>query len=114
MSGCSAGLESRWAAWSSWSSTFADGKRDRLNCPQTSVGQGVGEVFGFSLEVGDEGVQAQRVGGLGQHGLHERGRLVGEVVPVFDREPGGLDGGAQLIGGDQMALCGVIGPRQWI
>src|SRR6516162_3160725 len=114
MSGCSAGLESRWAAWSSWSSTFADGKRDRLNCPQTSVGQGVGEVFGFSPEVGDEGVQAQRVGGLGQHGLHDGGRLVGEVVPVFDGEAGGLDDGAQFLGSDQMAARGFVGPGQWI
>ena len=81
---------------------------------KASVGQSEGEVFDFSLEVGDEGVQAQRVGRLGQQCLHERGGLVGEVVPVLDGEPGGLDDGAQLIGGDQMAARGLVGPRQGI
>ena len=36
---------------------------DSLDGSKSSVRQSKGEVFGFSLEVGDEGVQAQRVGG---------------------------------------------------
>ena len=67
---------------------------DGLDGAKSAVGQGVGEVFGFPFEVGDEGVQAQWVGGLRQYDLHERGRLVGEVVPVLDRESGGFDSGA--------------------
>ncbi len=70
--------------------------------------------FGFAGEVGHEGVQAQWVGGLGQDGLHERARLVGEVVPVFDAESRRLEDAAQVVGADQMALCGLIGPWQGI
>src|ERR1700757_1571411 len=111
MSSCSAGPGPRWAAWYS---TSADGLHDGLDGPKASVGQGLGEVFDFAPEVGDEGVQAKRIGGLGPQGLHEGGRLVGEVVPVFDGEPGGLDDSAQFAGGDQMAARGVVGPRQGI
>src|SRR5208337_5694514 len=92
----------------------SDRSADALDGAKTSVRQSVGKVFGLSLEVGDEGVQTQWIGGLGQDGLHERGGLVGEVVPVLDRESGGLDKRAQFVGGDQMAAGGLVGPRHGI
>src|SRR5271166_1702867 len=44
-----------------------------LDGAQASVGEGKGEVLGFLTEVGDEGVQPERVGRLPQHALHQRG-----------------------------------------
>src|SRR5947209_451030 len=104
---CNAGPERRWASRCSPSA-------NRLDGAQAPVGQGLGEVFGFLTEVGDEGVQAQWAVGLGQDGLHERRRLVGEVVPRFDGETRGFDRGTQLVGGDQVAARGVVGPGQGI
>ena len=39
---------------------------------------------------------------------------LGEVMPVLDRETGGFDGSAQLVGGGEMAALGLVGPRQGI
>ena len=69
-----------------------------LDGAQASVGQGKGQVLGFLTEVGDEGVQSERAGRLLQQDLHQRARLVGEVVPMIDGESRGLDGRTQLVG----------------
>ena len=87
---------------------------DALDGLQPSVGEPLGEVVGFRGELGDEGVQSERVGWQVEHHLHGRGCLVGEIVPVLDREPRGLDDRAQLVRGDQVADSGVVGPREWV
>ena len=64
----------------------SDRSRDALDDAQPAVCQRGGEVCGFRLEVGDEGVQSDRAGRQREQRLHHRGRLVGEVVPLLDLE----------------------------
>jgi hypothetical protein len=76
---------------------LGDCSRDALDSAESSIGEGKGEIVGFLRKVGDEGMQSEWVGRQCQKRLHQRGRLVGEVVPVVDSEPRGLDNGAQLV-----------------
>jgi hypothetical protein len=66
---------------------LSDCSCDALDNSEPSVGEGESEVLGFLREVSDEGVQSEWVGRQCQPGLHEFGRLGGEIVPVVDREP---------------------------
>ena len=76
----------------------SDRSCDALDGAQPAVGQRGGEVLGFRLEVGDEGLQSDRAGRQHEQCLHGRGRLVGEVVPLLDLETRGFDDRAQSIG----------------
>src|SRR6202034_1907896 len=87
---------------------------DALDGPEPPAGKTSGEIACLLDEVLDEGVQPQRARRERHERLHERGRLVGEVVPVADREPRGLDSGTQLAGGGEVAEFGLVGPGKWI
>ena len=89
----------------------SEGARDALDGPQPAISEGGREVLGFGFEVRDERVQPERVGGQRQVRLHQRGRLLGEIAPDLDREPGGFDDAAQLVGSGKVAKTGLVGPR---
>lgn len=57
-------------------------------------------------------MQAERRGRARQDRAHQGARLVGEVRPVVDGEPGRLDGGAQPRGRNEVAAVRLVGPRQ--
>ena len=77
---------------------------------EPTAGKTAGEVVGLLGEVVDERVQSEGAGRSRQEGLHECCCLFGEVVPVDDSEAGGVDDGAQLVGGGQVAELGPVGP----
>jgi hypothetical protein len=58
-----------------------------------------GEIVGFFGEIVDERVASEGATGGGLECLHDCGRLLREVIPLVDREAGGLDDGAQLVSG---------------
>src|SRR5579859_2460224 len=65
---------------------LSDRSCEALDGAQTAVFQRGGEVAGFQLEVGDEGLQPDRAGRQREQRLHYCGRLAGEVVPLLDLE----------------------------
>jgi hypothetical protein len=65
-------------------------------------------------EVGDEGVQSERIGRQCQQGLHHRSGLVTQIIPALDCEPRRLDGCPQFVGRGQVTDLRSVGPWQWI
>jgi hypothetical protein len=70
---------------------------DALDGSEPSIGQGSSQVLGFLGEVGDEGVQSERIGRQCQQGLHHRSGLVTQIIPALDCEPRRLDGCPQFV-----------------
>jgi hypothetical protein len=66
---------------------LVDCARQALDGSQPPVGERGREVRGLLCKVGDEGVQPERTGRQREDRLHQRAGLIGEIVPLVDREP---------------------------